>query len=153
MRIPPRFETKDKKRKVCKLNKSLYGLKQSPRAWFKRFSITLNRLSYKQGQTDHTLFTKHTTDGKKTILIVYVDDIIIIGDNSQEIGNLKKQLRTDFEVKDLGKLRNFLGIEVARSKEGIFISQRKYTLNLLKETCKLGCKPTSTPLEQNWKCK
>jgi len=87
------------------------------------------------------------------VLIAYVDDIIITGDNHHEIEKLKQQLREAFEVKDLGELKYFLGLEVARSKEGIFITQRKYTLDLLKETGKLGCKLASTPLEPNWKNK
>ena len=78
MRIPPNFEEKGK---VCTIKKSLYGLKQSPRVWFKRFSTTLHQLGYQQGQSDHTLFTKHAANGLKTILIVYVDDIIITSDN------------------------------------------------------------------------
>ena len=81
MRIPPGFETNHTRSKVCKLEKSLYGLKQSPRALFKRFSNTLYKLGYTQGQADHTLFTKIGRDGKRTILIVYVDDIIITEDN------------------------------------------------------------------------
>ena len=64
---------------------------------------------------------------------------------------LKHQLREAFEVKDLEELRYFLGLEVTRSSEGIFISQRKYTLDLLKKMSKLRCKPASTPLESNWK--
>ena len=153
MRIPLGFEKDHLKDKVCKLHKSLYGLKQLPRAWFKRFSDTLYKLGYKQGQADHTLFTKIRKDGKRTILIVYVDDIIITGDNHQEIENLKEQLKQAFEVKELGESWYFLGLEVARGKEGIFISERKYTLDLLKETGKLGCTPASTPLEPNWKNK
>lgn len=66
---------------------------------------------------------------------------------------MKNQLHSVFKVKDLGKLQYFLGIEIARSKQGIFISQRKYVLDLLRETGKLGCKPASTPLERNWKSK
>ena len=110
-------------------------------------------MGYKQGQTNHTLFIKLEANGRRTILIVYVDDIIISGDSILEIENLKEQLRTAFEVKYLGELRYFLGMEVARSKEGIFISQRKYMIDLLKEIDKFGCKPTSTPLEPNWKNK
>jgi len=67
---------------------------------------------------------------------VYVDDIIIIGDIQQEIKTLKGRLQQSFEVKDLGKLKYFVGMEIARSKEGIYISQRKYILDLLKETSK-----------------
>ncbi|XP_019053901.1 PREDICTED: uncharacterized protein LOC109114922 [Nelumbo nucifera] len=82
-------------------------------------------------------------------LIVYVDDIIITGDWNSEIQRLKRFLATQFEVKDLGPLRYFLGIEVARSNQGIFISQRKYVLDLLKDTGKLGAKLANTPIDVN----
>ena len=151
MEIPPRFSPKEGTSKVCRLKKALYGLKQSPRAWFGRFTKAMVHLGYKQSQGDHTLFFKHSKDGKLTILLVYVDDIIITGDDLAERQLLKEQLSTVFEMKDLGKLKYFLGIEVAYSNEGIFISQRKYILDLLKETGKLGCKPASVPIEQNHK--
>ena len=70
-------------------------------------------------------------------------------DGMQEIESLKKQLRAEFEVKDLGTMRYFLGMEVAHSKKGLFISQRKYTLDLLKETGMLGCRHDRTPLKKN----
>ena len=103
---------------------------------------------YKQSNADHTMFIKYH-NSKITILIVYVDDIVVIGDNHEEMARLKKYLATQFEIKDLGKLRYFLGIEVARSEKGIFLSQRKYVLDLLKETGMLGCKPVDTPIEVN----
>ena len=81
------------------------------------------------------------------ILIVYVNDIILTGDDSEEILKLKRLLATEFEIKDLGTLRYFLGMEVARSKKGIVISQRKYILDLLSETGLLGCKPADTPMD------
>ena len=87
------------------------------------------------------MFFKHFTDGSVVILIVYVDDIILTGSNVIEMENLKKVLAREFEMKDLGPLRYFLGMEIARSSKGIFVSQRKYTLDLLKETSILGCKP------------
>jgi hypothetical protein len=80
---------------------------------------------------------------------VYVDDIVITGDDHEEISHLKKHLAQEFEVKDLGHLRYFLGIEVSRGPKGIFISQRKYVLDLLREASMLGCRPASTPIEQN----
>ncbi|GAA0144949.1 hypothetical protein LIER_05263 [Lithospermum erythrorhizon] len=86
---PPGFEQGSDK--VCKLQ-SLYGLKQSPRACFKRFSREVKNHGYKQSQTDHTMFIKHTGMGKITILIVYVDDIIITGNDVAEIKNMKKLL-------------------------------------------------------------
>ena len=85
--------------------------------------------------------------GKLTIHIVYVDDIIVTGDDIIEIKSLKEVLAREFEIKDVGNLRYFLGMEVARSKEGISVTQRKYILDLLKETGMLGCKPAKTPME------
>ncbi|CAA7410826.1 unnamed protein product [Spirodela intermedia] len=86
-----------------------------------------------------------------TILIVYVDDILITGDDTNEIQNLSKNLSQEFDIKSLGRLRYFLGIEVAHSKEGILISQHKYTVDLLQETGRLACKPTVTPVDINVK--
>ena len=70
--------------------KSLYGLKQSPCAWLDRFSKVIKSHEYSQGQTDHMLFVKHSSDRKITILIVYVDDIILIGDNFEEMEEIKR---------------------------------------------------------------
>ncbi|KAJ9675533.1 hypothetical protein PVL29_024456 [Vitis rotundifolia] len=151
MEIPPGFEGSMAKNQVCKLQKSLYGLKQSPRAWFDRFTKAVLKLGYKQGQADHTLFVKKSHAGKMAILIVYVDDIILSGNDMEELQNLKKYLSEEFEVKDLGNLKYFLGMEVARSRKGIVVSQRKYILDLLKETGMLGCKPIDTPMDSQKK--
>ena len=72
-------------------------------------------------------------------------------DDEKEINHLKKNLSKEFEVKDLGQLRYFLGIEIARSPKGIVLSQRKYVLDLLSETGMLGCRPLSTPIDPNHK--
>ncbi|XP_059590837.1 retrovirus-related Pol polyprotein from transposon RE1 isoform X2 [Vitis vinifera] len=151
MEIPPGFEESMAKNQVCKLQKSLYGLKQSPRAWFDRFTKAVLKLGYKQGQADHTLFVKKSHARKLAILIVYVDDIILSGNDMGELQNLKKYLSEEFEVKDLGNLKYFLGMEVARSRKGIVVSQRKYILDLLKETGMLGCKPIETPMDSQKK--
>ena len=102
-------------------------------------------------QADLTLFSKISMQVKHTILSVYVDDIVITGDDLEEIKRLEHTLSSEFEVKDLGSLRYFLGMEVARSEKGISVSQRKYTLDLLKETGILGCKPVDTPMDTNVK--
>ncbi|RVW75417.1 Retrovirus-related Pol polyprotein from transposon RE1 [Vitis vinifera] len=102
-----------------------------------------------KSQADHTLFYKHSTMGKIAILIVYVDDIILTCDDVGELKVLKKFLARKFEIKDLGALRYFFGMEFARSKKGIFVSQRNYVLDLLKETGLLGCKLVETPMEPN----
>jgi hypothetical protein len=148
MRIPPGFNTPQTDGKVLRLHRSLYGLKQSPRAWFDRFRRAIIQMGYKQSNADHTLFYKHNGD-KLAILIVYVDDIIITGSDDHEIGRLKVNLAKEFEVKDLGQLRYFLGIEVSRSAKGIYLSQRKYILDLLSETGMTGCRPAYTPIEHN----
>ncbi|CAL9005654.1 unnamed protein product [Prunus brigantina] len=90
-------------------------------------------------------------EGKLTALIIYVDDMIVTGDDQAEMQNLQKYLASEFEMKSLGDLKYFLGIEVARSKHGIFLFQRKYILDLLAETGMLDCKPIDTPSEQNHK--
>uniref|UniRef100_A0A803NB30 Reverse transcriptase Ty1/copia-type domain-containing protein n=1 Tax=Chenopodium quinoa TaxID=63459 RepID=A0A803NB30_CHEQI len=101
-----------------------------------------------QINSNHTLFLKKEKE-KITCLIIYVDDMIITGNDEEEIADLKGKLFQEFEMKDLGNLKYFLGIEVLRSKQGIFIHQRKYILDLLAETGMLGCKPAETPIVAN----
>ena len=149
MEAPPGLDSQ--KGLVCRLKKSLYGLKQSPRAWFERLTRVVKRYGFIQCQSDHTMFIKCSSEGKRAIMIVYVDDIILTGDHMEEIKSLKDVLAQEFEIKDLGQLRYFLGMEVARSHKGISVSQRNYTLDLLKETGMLGCKPTITPMDPSSK--
>ncbi|KAJ4721114.1 Retrovirus-related Pol polyprotein from transposon TNT 1-94 [Melia azedarach] len=151
MNVPPGFETTMRADKACKLKKSLYGLKQSPRAWFEKFTSSIRCKGFQQSQGDHTLFFKHGENGKFIALLVYVDDIILTGNDEKEARRLKEELNKEFEIKDLGNLGYFLGIEVARSRKGIFLSQRKYVTDLLKETGMLGCKAVGTPIEVNHK--
>ncbi|RDY10160.1 hypothetical protein CR513_05363, partial [Mucuna pruriens] len=151
MDIPLGFYSHNEKNKVCKLKKTLYELKQSPQAWFGRFGQVMISLRYKQRQGDHTLFIKHSLDGKLTLLLVYVNNMIVIGDDEIEKLTLKEKLSMQFEMKEIGKLKCFLGIEIVYSKQGIFISERKYVLNLLKETGKLECKTSRVLIEQNHK--
>lgn len=148
MDVPPGFTTSSQTEVVCKLQKALYGLKQSPRAWFGRFSLAMRKHGFRQSNSDHTLFLKHQ-QGKVRALIIYVDDMIITGNDKEEISRLQKHLATEFEMKNLGGLKYFLGIEVARSSQGIFLSQRKYVLDLLSETGMLDCKPADRPMVQN----
>ncbi|RVW86675.1 Retrovirus-related Pol polyprotein from transposon RE1 [Vitis vinifera] len=93
MNIPPGFEG-NTGNKVCKLKKALYGLKQSPRAWFGRFAKVIKESGYKQSQGDHTLFIKHSIAGGVTALIVYVDDIIVVGNDEREKHEVKQRLTT-----------------------------------------------------------
>ena len=148
MKIPPGFSSNFNPREGCKLKKALYGLKQSPRARFGRFTAAMTKFGYRQSNSDHTLFLKRQDD-RITCLIIYVDDMIIMGNDKEEIQNLKEQLSREFEMKDLGQLKHFLGLEVLISKRGIFISQRKYILDLLVVTSMIDCKPAETPIIAN----
>ncbi|XP_020420295.1 uncharacterized protein LOC109949311 [Prunus persica] len=134
----------------CKLRKSLYGLKQFPKAWFSRFTKSMKNFGYIQSNAYHTLFLKRDRR-RLTALIVYVDDIVVAGNDTGEQLKLQKYLSQEFEMKDVSDLKYFLGIEVARSTTGIFLSHRKYVLDLRTETEMLGCKPADTPIEMNHK--
>ncbi|KAM0001536.1 putative RNA-directed DNA polymerase [Helianthus debilis subsp. tardiflorus] len=150
MEAPPGFTESFKPGEVCRLKKSLYGLKQSPRAWFGRFTLAMKKYGFKQSNSDHTLFLKQR--GKLiTCLIIYVDDMIVTGNDEEKMKRLKANLFSEFEMKDLGRLKYFLGIEVLRSNRGIFICQKKYILDLLAETGMIDCKPSDTPMIMNQK--
>ena len=138
MEVPLGFESESNK--VCKLKKGLYELKQSLIAWFGLFAKVMKALKYKQGQGDHTLFVKHSASREVTALLVYVDDVVVTGDDLKGREALRKCLVQEFEIKELNRLKYFLGIEVAHSRHGIFKSQQKYVLDLLGETRKFGCK-------------
>ena len=113
MDLPPGCMVSEKQcQKVCKLKKSLYRLKQSPRAWFGRFTKSMRAFGYRQSNSDHTLFLKKQ-HGKITTLIVYVDDMVVTGNDPEERKALQNYLSREFEMKDLGSLKYFLGIEVS----------------------------------------
>ncbi|RVW88062.1 Retrovirus-related Pol polyprotein from transposon RE1 [Vitis vinifera] len=116
MELPPGYTASTETKVVCKLQRALYGLKQSPQVWFGRFSLAMKKYGFKQSNSDHTLFIKHKV-GKVTMLLVYVDDMIITGNDDEEITKLQKELATEFEMKNLGGLKYFLGIEVSRLEE------------------------------------
>ncbi|CAL2278326.1 unnamed protein product [Prunus armeniaca] len=122
MDLPPSIPVTSKEGVVCKLRKFLYGLKQSPRAWFGRFTASMKKFGYVQSNLDHTLFLKRRK-GKLIALIIYVDDMIVTGDDQAEMQNLQKYLASEFEMKSLGDLKYFIGIEVARSKHVSVVSQ------------------------------
>lgn len=131
---------------VCKLHKSLYGLKQASRQWYTKFSSALIDYGFLQSKSDYTLFTRGSGDSF-VALLVYVDDIIITGPSSTVLSSLQTYLHTKFKLKDLGRLKYFLGIEIARAPTGIVLSQRQYTLQLLEDTGYLACKPTPVPMD------
>ena len=112
---------------VCKLRKALYGLKQSNRAWSNKFSKFLLSIGFEISEGDHSLYVKKIGAGP-VVVVVYVDDVIITGDIENEIGKVKNLLKAEFDIKDLGQLMYFLGIEVIWTDDGIWLMQRKYVL-------------------------
>lgn len=97
--MEPGFDKDFGNNQVCRLKKALYGLKQSPRAWFGRFTKTMLEMGYKQSRGDHTLFIKHSKEGMVTALLVYVDDIVVTGNDEAEQDSLKSNLAQQFEIK------------------------------------------------------
>ena len=135
---------------VLRLKQSIYGLKQASRQWFKKFSQSLLQLGFHKGHGDETLFVKSCGDDFVAVL-VYVDDIAIASTNTQLASQLTSDLRQRFKLRDLGDLKYFLGLEIARTEEGISVCQRKYAMELLASTGMLGCKPASVPMIANLK--
>lgn len=135
---------------VCKLIKSLYGLRQSPRMWYLKLKLAnaLAVFGLVQCPTDHSLFTLHK-EGQFVVVLVYVDDLMITGSSSTLIAQVQAFLKTKFNIKDLGHMKYFLGLEIARSDAGIYLYQHKYCLDILKDTCMLAAKPSLIPIEQN----
>jgi len=145
LKPPPRY-LEDGDTRVCKLNKSLYGLKQASRQWFAKLKVTLLSLKFRQSKSDYSLFIENYKG--IIFLVVYVDDIVITGNNEEIISILKTKLDTLFKLKDLGNLQYFLGIEVSHSEQGIYLSQRKYIMDILSANGLLGSKPSSVPLQK-----
>ncbi|RVW45619.1 Retrovirus-related Pol polyprotein from transposon TNT 1-94 [Vitis vinifera] len=122
MEQPPGFVAQGESGLVCRLRRSLYGLKQSPRAWFSRFSSVVQEFGMLRSTADHSVFYHHNSLGKCIYLVVYVDDIVITGSDQD-----------------------------AQSSSGVVLSQRKYALDILEETGMLDCKPVDTPMDPNVK--
>ena len=136
--------------KVCRLRKSLYGLRQAPRCWFVKLAASLKAYGFQQSYSDYSLFTFRVGTVQLNVLI-YVDDLIIFGNDISAVQKFKNYMSRCFHMKDLGKLKFFLGIEVARNSDGIFLCQCKYAFDVISEVGLLGSKPAKTPLEQNHK--
>ncbi|RVW90513.1 Retrovirus-related Pol polyprotein from transposon TNT 1-94 [Vitis vinifera] len=135
---------------VCKLRRSLYGLKQASRAWFEKFRTTLLQFSFRQSKYDTSLFLRKSDMGI-VVLLVYVDDIVITGSDSALLGQLKTHLSESFHMKDLGPLTYFLGLEVHHSPSGISLNQHKYASDLVATAGLQGATSVDTPMELNVK--
>ncbi|KAL0549968.1 hypothetical protein IC582_014463 [Cucumis melo] len=148
MEQPKGFEDKILHDYVCKLRKDLYGLKQAPRAWYGKIAEFLVESGFAVASADSSLFVK-AQDSKVVIILVYVDDLIIIGDHIEEVRQIKQNLLVRFEMKKLGELKHFLGLEMEYSEKGLFLGQQKYVKDLLQKYGVSDCKPISIPMKVN----
>eukprot|EP00253_Pinus_taeda_P005049 PITA_05049 len=129
---PLGYEKKSQKHKVCRLKKALYRLKQTPRAWYSRIDSYLLEKGFEKCEGEPTLYIKEK-DGKILIVVLYVDDVIFIGNDDYLIEIFKTVMKEVFEMTNMGLVRYFLGIEVEQNGNGIFISQVKYANEVLEK--------------------
>jgi hypothetical protein len=146
---PQGFEVEDRKTHVCRLKKAMYELKQAPRSWYGIIDSFLMSLAFTKTKFDLNLYFKVMTD-EPVILLLYVYDLFLIGEENL-ITYCKKKLATEFEMRYLGLMHYFLGLEVWQSPAKIFLNQGKYAAEILKRFDMLECKAMNTPMETNLK--
>lgn len=129
---------------MCKLKKSLYGLKQTPRDWNEKLTSFLSVSGSKVSYADQSLFVKHSFLGN-VVLLFYVDDTTLTSSNSQLICDVILALTKEFNMKDLGQLNYFMGLQNTYKFTGLFISQTKYIGDLLQKVNRKDCKPCASP--------
>ncbi|XP_078445042.1 uncharacterized protein LOC144714219 [Wolffia australiana] len=152
MEQPPGYITPGSASKVCHLQRALYSLKQSPHAWFAKFSKLVLALGLTQCTVDPTVFRRHGSKGT-VILAVYVDDILLTGSDHAGLAQEKHYLHQHLTIRDLGTPKYFLSIEFAHQLGKLILNQQKYVLDMLEEAGLLGCKPclwdSTSPLLTN----
>lgn len=148
MEQPEGFHVKSKKgvQLVCKLNKSIYGLKQSGRNWNLMLHDFLLESEFVQSQTDNCIYTK-MSDNEKVILLVWVDDIVVAASNEQCLKEVKEKLKSKFKMKDLGQLTHFIGIDFTQTEGTVKMNQSRYIDKILQRFGMSECKSRATPSE------
>ncbi|KAL8124254.1 hypothetical protein AgCh_012047 [Apium graveolens] len=142
---PPGFVDSKFPHHVYKLDKALYGLKQAPRAWYETLAQFLLESGFNRGTIDKTLF--YLNHGKDLLLVqIYVDDIIFGSTNDRICKKFAKLMQSRYQMSMMGELSYFLGLQVKKNEEGIFICQSKYTRNLLKKFGMQDCSSASTSM-------
>ena len=146
---PDGFLVHGKESHVCRLKKAMYNLKQAPRAWYGRIDGFLMKLGFTKSTADPNLYYK-VVDGHTLILVLYVDDLFLTS-AEKLIEWCKQQLSSEFEMKDLGLMHYFLGLEVWKLKDEIFLSQGRYTIDILRRFRMMDYKSMSTLMTLNLK--
>ncbi|XP_019162223.1 PREDICTED: uncharacterized protein LOC109158784 [Ipomoea nil] len=145
MRQPPGYEDKARTDFVCSLQRSLYGLKQAPRAWFDRLRAFLVSVGFSPSNTDVYLFI-YSRDSVCLYLLVYVDDILVMGSDATRVRRLLTDLASEFKIRDMGAPSFFLGIETVSRDGGLFLSQQRYMQDILTRAGMVDCKSMATPI-------
>eukprot|EP01018_Ginkgo_biloba_P029557 Gb_20738 [translate_table: standard] len=140
---PQGFEIARKENKVYKLKKSLYGLKKAPKAWYSRIDTYFQQKGFQKSSSDPNLYIK-VIGSDILIISLYVDDLIYIGNNHHMLHDFKVGMCKEFKMLDLRQLHYFLGIKIWQSGKGIFMSQVKYAMDILKKFNMSDCKPLAT---------
>ena len=143
------FEIFSSESHVCRLKRALYGLKQAPRSWYTRIDSYFTGLGFTKSEADANLY-QIVVEGNLLIIFLYFDDLILMG-YEQLIHSCKADLAKEFEMKDLGLLHYFLGLEIWQRDGEIFVSQGMYAGEILGKFHMEGCKPMDTPLPGNWR--
>ena len=153
MQQPQGFEVKSDTEQVCLLKRSLYGLKQSPRQWYRRFDDFMKKQGFNRSNYDWCVYTKSLNNGKLIYLLLYVDDMLLACYDRTEVEKLKSQLSKEFEMKDLGSAQKIIGMEIIRDRKNrnLFLTQRGYLEKVLDRFSMRDCKPVSTPLAQHFR--
>lgn len=138
------------KEKVCHLIKALYGLKQAGRQWFKKLDTELKNIGFKASEADPCLYLLEKR-GVKVIIVIYVDDLLIAYSCPRKLKEIQDLLNTKFELKDLGKPKRLIGIDVTYKGDEIKLNQEKFIEDTLKKFKMEDCKATSTPIEPGLK--
>ena len=148
---PEGYEKKSKtgEKLVCKLEKSLYGLKQSGRNWNSLLHAYLTENGFEQNPADNCLYTREKQN-EKVFLIVWVDDLIIAANNEKVVKSVKMLLTERFKMKDLGKLNNFLGIDFKQSEGKVTMTQERYANKILSRFGMQDCRSRETPCESKF---
>ena len=136
---------------VCKLNKSIYGLKQAAKNWYEALANLLISSGFHRSRNDYCLFVRKDADGIFSYVLVWVDDIIVAGASNEIIDEIQSLLEKNFKMDDRGELHWFLGMRILRSEDGITVDQEKYIANVLKQFNMSDSKPKVTPAEVNLK--
>ena len=154
MRQPPGYASRKYPQHVCKLLKTLYGLKQSGRWWYQQlFHILVNELGFARCKVDHAVFYRHSTDSALVIIVVHVGGCTIASLKHELIDELKMRIKEFVEITDMGELHWLLGIEVKRDREAhtILLSQHSYINSIIRCFGFEDLKPITTPMDPNAK--